>query len=151
MSSRSGWYLILGKTDIVLLIQHNSDNIQREYFYSSTCIYRECSILLTKKREKIPQQPLSFQQVSQSRIQDSKACSAVSGKDQAVTPAVKPQCPFFALTKLLFQGQDSPLNMRASASADCHRKKVQMTWKSTKARTCLNSCSHSSLFSQKPT
>lgn len=150
MSSRSGWYLILGKTDTVLLIQHNSNNIQREYFYSSTCIYRERSVLL-RKGKKIPQQPLSFQQLSQSSTQDSKACSAVSGKDQAVTPAVKPQCPFFTLTKLLFQGQDSPLNMRASASTDCHRKKVQMAWKSTKARTCLNSCSHSSLFSQKPT
>ena len=102
MNSRSGWYLILRKTNTVLLVQQNSEKGRLLFFY--TYLQKMFNFTIQGRRGKRNHSAtaeildnIPIFQLSHSNIQDSKACSAVSGKDQVLTPAVKLQCPFLHL------------------------------------------------------
>lgn len=89
MNSRTGWYLILRKTITVLLVQQNSAKWSLLPFRTD---FKTTFVLTTQDRKGVKNPSFcscwSFQtlQSSHSNIQ---ARSAVSGKDQGPTPAVK--------------------------------------------------------------
>lgn len=142
MNSRSSWYLTLRNTKTVLLVQQNSGKGRLLFFY----MYLQRMLNFTKQDRRGKRNPsataevfsnIPVLQLSHSNIQYSKTHSAASEKDQVLTPAVKPQCPFSLHLQNYFSS--NKIHLWTSEGICQHhlpQKEGPSGSKPTKVRTC---------------
>lgn len=141
MNSRSGWYLIPRKTNAVLFVQQNSAKgrlfILLHLFTENVQFYQ----IGQKRKKKSLSNRWSFRQYSNLPIKSfeytrPQGLFSSVRKRSSTDSCSETAMPFFCTYEMTFPGMRfTSEHERASASTDCHRKKVQVAWKFTKART----------------